>query len=42
MSIKTFIDRPITSVMIAESIVIIGIIGLIALPISQYPDIAPP
>ena len=42
MSIKTFIDRPITSVMIAVSIVIIGIIGLIALPISQYPDIAPP
>ena len=42
MSIKTFIDRPITSVMIAVSIVIIGMIGLIALPISQYPDIAPP
>lgn len=29
MSIKTFIDRPITSVMIAVSIVIFGIIGLI-------------
>ena len=42
MSIKTFIDRPITSVMIAVTIVILGIISLIALPLSQYPDIAPP
>lgn len=42
MSIKTFIDRPITSVMMAVAIVIVGIIGLISLPISQYPDIAPP
>ena len=42
MKQKTFIDRPITSVMISVTIVILGIIGLIALPISQYPDIAPP
>lgn len=42
MSINTFIDRPITSVMTAVTTVVIGIIGLIALPISQYPDIAPP
>ena len=42
MKLKTFIDRPITSVMISVTIVILGIIGLIALPISQYPDIAPP
>lgn len=42
MNIKTFIDRPITSVMIAISMVIIGIIGLIALPLEQFPDIAPP
>ena len=42
MSIKTFIDRPITSVMMAVLIVILGVIALIALPLSQYPDIAPP
>ena len=42
MNVKTFIDRPITSVMIAVTIVIIGVIGLICLPIEQYPDIAPP
>lgn len=42
MSIKTFIDRPITSVMISVTIVILGIIALIVLPVSQYPDIAPP
>lgn len=42
MNVKTFINRPVTSVMIAVTIVIVGIIGLIALPIEQYPDIAPP
>lgn len=42
MNIKTFIDRPITSVMISITIVIIGIISLIWLPLEQYPDIAPP
>lgn len=42
MSIKAFIDRPITSVMISVTIVILGIISLIALPLEQFPDIAPP
>lgn len=42
MSIKTFIDRPITSVMVSVTIVILGIISLIALPLEQFPDIAPP
>ena len=42
MNIKTFIDRPISSVMLSVTIVILGIIGLISLPIEQYPDIAPP
>ena len=42
MSIKTFIDRPVTSVMIAVTIVILGVASLLALPLSQYPDIAPP
>lgn len=42
MEIKTFINRPIMSVMLSVIIVIIGIIGLLSLPIEQYPDIAPP
>lgn len=42
MNVKTFIDRPITSVMISVTIVIIGVISLVWLPLEQYPDIAPP
>ena len=42
MNVKTFIDRPITSVMISVTIVVIGIISLVWLPLEQYPDIAPP
>lgn len=37
-----FIDRPILSTVISIIIVIIGILGLITLPVSQYPEIAPP
>ncbi|HEY0667284.1 MAG TPA: efflux RND transporter permease subunit [Sphingobacteriaceae bacterium] len=39
---KTFIDRPVLSTVISILIVILGILGLTTLPISQYPDIAPP
>lgn len=42
MNLKTFIDRPILSVVISIFIVMVGIIGLSVLPIEQYPDIAPP
>ncbi len=42
MNIKTFISRPILSVMLSVVIVIIGFIGLLNLPLEQYPDIAPP
>lgn len=42
MDIKNFIDRPIMSVMLSVIIVIIGLVGLLSLPIEQYPDIAPP
>lgn len=42
MTIKTFIDRPILAGVISVLIVIIGIIGLVQLPIEQFPDIAPP
>lgn len=42
MDIKNFINRPIMSVMLSVIIVIVGFIGLLNLPIEQYPDIAPP
>ena len=37
-----FIDRPVFSIVISVVIVIVGIIGLMFLPIDQYPDIVPP
>ena len=37
-----FIDRPVFSAVISLLIVIVGIIGLIALPVDQYPQITPP
>ena len=39
---KRFIERPVLSTVISVLIVILGILGLRSLPISQYPDIAPP
>lgn len=40
--LRTFIERPVLSTVISVIIVILGILGLTTLPISQYPDIAPP
>lgn len=40
--IKNFINRPVLSTVISIIIVILGILGLIMLPVTQYPDIAPP
>ncbi len=37
-----FIDRPVLSTVISLLIVIVGIIGLIILPVEQYPQITPP
>jgi HAE1 family hydrophobic/amphiphilic exporter-1 len=37
-----FIDRPVLSTVISIIIVILGVLGLITLPVSQYPEIAPP
>jgi hydrophobic/amphiphilic exporter-1 (mainly G- bacteria), HAE1 family len=37
-----FIDQPVLSTVISIIIVILGILGLTSLPISQYPEIAPP
>lgn len=39
---KKFIDRPVLSTVISIIIVILGVLGLINLPVSQYPEIAPP
>lgn len=37
-----FIDRPVFSWVISILIILIGIIGLISLPVEQYPNITPP
>ena len=42
MTFTTFIKRPVLSTVISVVIVLLGIIGLVSLPIEQYPDIAPP
>lgn len=42
MKIKTFIDRPLLSIVINVMIVSLGVIALGRLPIEKYPDIAPP
>lgn len=39
---KKFIERPVLSTVISIIIVILGILGLVSLPVSQYPEIAPP
>lgn len=39
---KKFIERPVLSTVISIIILILGILGIITLPISQYPEIAPP
>ena len=42
MTFTNFIKRPVLSTVISIVIVILGFIGLLTLPIEQYPDIAPP
>ena len=42
MTFTNFIKRPVLSTVISILIVILGFIGLLSLPIEQYPDIAPP
>jgi HAE1 family hydrophobic/amphiphilic exporter-1 len=42
MKMKFFINRPIFAICISVMIVLLGVIGLVSLPIEQYPDIAPP
>lgn len=42
MKLDTFINRPVLSTVISIFIVILGVVGMLWLPITQYPDIAPP
>ena len=42
MKLDRCINRPVLSTVISIVVVILGILGLVSLPVSQYPDIAPP
>ena len=42
MTFTNFIKRPVLSTVVSIVIVLLGFIGLLALPIEQYPNIAPP
>lgn len=40
--VKTFINRPVLSLVISLFFVILGVLAMVQLPVTQYPDIAPP
>lgn len=40
--VKQFINRPVAASVVSILIIILGVLGLQALPVTQYPDIAPP
>ncbi|GGH26138.1 efflux RND transporter permease subunit [Sphingobacterium alkalisoli] len=40
--LKKFIERPVLATVISILLVILGIIGILKLPLQQFPDIAPP
>lgn len=42
MIANLFIRRPVTAIVISIVIVLLGVLSLLNLPISQYPDITPP
>ena len=42
MTFTNFIKRPVLSTVISIFFVLLGTIGLVSLPIEQYPNIAPP
>lgn len=42
MNTKTFINRPLLSIVISVMIVMVGLVSLFSLPVEKYPDIAPP
>ena len=39
---KFFIRRPIVAIVIAIITVVVGVVSMLTLPISQYPNIVPP
>ncbi|RKR80370.1 HAE1 family hydrophobic/amphiphilic exporter-1 [Mucilaginibacter gracilis] len=40
--LKIFIERPVLSTVISVMLVILGVLAYLGLPVSQYPEIAPP
>lgn len=42
MKLDRFINRPVLSTVISVFVVVLGILGLVSLPVEQYPNIAPP
>ena len=42
MKVSFFIDRPVLSAVLSIIIIVVGVIGLVSLPIDQYPQITPP
>lgn len=42
MKIATFINRPVLSCVLSVFVVILGVIGILRLPMEQFPEIAPP
>lgn len=42
MIADTFIQRPVTAIVVSTVLVLVGILAISNLPISQYPDITPP
>ncbi|WP_210521311.1 efflux RND transporter permease subunit [Hymenobacter terricola] len=40
--LKQFIDRPVLATVISSLLVILGVIGVVNLPLERFPDIAPP
>jgi hydrophobic/amphiphilic exporter-1 (mainly G- bacteria), HAE1 family len=42
MFVELFIKRPVVSIVLATLITLIGVISLLGLPVTQYPEIAPP
>lgn len=42
MNVKTFIERPVLSIVISVAMLIVGFMALVQLPVEQFPTIAPP
>jgi HAE1 family hydrophobic/amphiphilic exporter-1 len=42
MMAKFFIDRPVLANVIAVLTIVLGLVALLRLPVSQYPNVVPP